>query len=588
MVYNKFPKAFQAWQPWLAWFDESLQPLVADLLLQLNNILGPVKESQWNEQKLLSGLGDLHKRGSYDHLLTSEWLIAEEEPDEFIRRVVNYEQLFLTPMQEKSKANGVIIALFDCGALQLGASRLVHLILMLLLDIRSHHQHSQFYWGVIPHPPKLHLFKDINDLKLLLNKRNIVLTTDEMYTQWANYLQQSGQDYDECWLIGTNHPLNLFSTHQVNVERLIKSQEKLSVAIKSNTMARQCYLTLPNVILCAKMLSGQFTSDSHYAEIIKQSVVPINIDFKPIISANGNYILTFNLDGTAAYCITLSSPDLLKKSCRIQYHTLKNTILGIDLQGKRIVALIREQEKLSLWQAHNGQFELLENLNIDKNRPLISFLALNGIQESIFMFIDFDRTLYCLRFLPKKKEVISLSTINNNVVALFRLAENAAYYCYFDEQGLLCLKDYNVGRFSYQLAGIKNQPDLQYLLTAEHLWLNGFGRFAIGAGQQWRVFTSQHESVNVTVSNHWLVFGLFYDLHSDKTHFLVIDQDKKQIALFDYMDNQMNICLRSPHKIVSYSYNSLAKAFSITDENGNLMLYSFVTQSIRLKLSKAD
>ncbi|OCG41950.1 hypothetical protein [Gilliamella sp. Bif1-4] len=587
MPYNPLPKPFKAWQPWLSWFDESLQPLVADLLLQLNNVLGPVKKSQWNEQKLLSGLGDLRKRGSYEHLLTSEWLIAEEEPDEFIRRVVSCEQLFLTPMQEKSKANGVIIALFDCGTLQLGAPRLVHLILMLLLDIRSHRQHSKFYWGSIPHPSKLHLFNDISDLKLLLNKRKIVLTTDEMYHQWDDYLQQSGQNYDECWLIGANHSLNSFSTHQVNIERLIKSQEKLSVSINSNTTARQCYLTLPNEIFCTKMLSGQFTSDSHYAEIIKQSAVPINLDFNPIISANGNHILTFNRDGSVAYCITLSSPYLLKKSCRIQYHTLKSTILGIDLQGKRIVALIHEQERLSLWQAHNGQFELAEELNIDQNRPLRSFIALNGVQGSVFMLIDSDHSLYCLCFLPKKKEVVSLKTIANNVVALFKLNDNAAYYCYFDEQGLLCLKDYNVGRF-YRLGGIKNQANLQYLLTAEHLWLKGFGRLAIGSEQQWRVFTNQHESVNVTIPNDWLVFGLFYDLHSDETHFLVIDQDKKQIALFDYVNNQTNICLRSPHKIVSYSYNSFAKAFSITDENGSLMLYSFITQSIRLKLNKAD
>jgi hypothetical protein len=588
MSNNPLPKPFRAWQPWLSWFDENLQPIVADLLLQLNNLLGPTKESRWKDQQFLSGLGDLKKRGSYDHLLTSEWLIAEEEPDEFIRRAVSYEHLFFTPMQEKSKANGVIIALFDCGILQLGVSRLVHLILMLLLEIRSHNHQSQFYWGIIQNRPNLRLFKDIGDLKCLLNKRTTTLATDKMYRHWANYFEQSEQLYDECWLIGANPPFTTFSTHQVNIERLIKSPEKLSVTINSKIMSKHCCLSLPAPIFCEKMLAGQFASNSDYAEIIQQSVVPINIGFNPIISANGKCILTLNLDSTMAYCINITGIHSPKKNCRIQYHHLSGSVLGMDLKGKRIVALLHDQQRLFLWQANSGRFELVENLNIDKDKPLIAFLGLYNVHGSTFLFIDSNSLLCSLYFLPKKNEVISLQTINKNVVALFKLHDSAAYYFYFDDQNRLCLTGYNAGTYTYRLVGIKHKSNLQYLLTAEQLWLKGFGRLAIGDGQLWRVFTAEKESMHVTVPNEWLVFGLFYDSYDGRTHFLVINHDKKQVALFDYVTNSINICLRSPHKIVSYSYNSLAKSFTVTTDAGELILYSFITQSMRLKLSKID
>lgn len=68
----------------------------------------------------------------------------------------------------------------------------------------------------------------------------------------------------------------------------------------------------------------------------------------------------------------------------------------------------------------------------------------------------------------------------------------------------------------------------------------------------------------------------------------MINQDKKQVALFDYLNSKIIPCLRSVNEIVSYSYNSLAKSFSITNQNGELMLYSLITQSIRLKLIKTD
>lgn len=589
MSYNHLPKAFKAWQPWLSWFDESLQPVVADLMSQLNILLGPVKESHWNAQKLFSGLGDVRQRGNYEHLLSSEWLIVEDEPDEFIRRAVNYEHLFLTPLQEKSKANGVIIALFESSILQLGVQRLVHLILMLLLEIRSNNHHSQFYWGVIENPAQLDLFKDIWDLQCLLNHRTQKLATNEKFNLWSDYFKQSELNYDECWLIGSNHQSAEFITHQVSIDRQIKYYDKLSVTIKSSAASRHCHLSLPNNVICAKMLSGQFVSGNNYAGIEKQSIVPINTEFKPIIANNGNHVLTFTHDKTNLYLIRLSDILYTKQACRLQYFYLKGSVLGVDFQGKRLMALTCEGQKYYLWQPNKPKIALSIDVDIDETKPLSAFMWLYSYGDIKILFIDSNNVLCCLSQISKKnKEVKDYYKIASNVITIFKISEQHACYLYYDENQQLYIHGINPQYFKHHLMGNEKQTNQQIYLTAENLWLKGFGRLTIGYGQQWTVYTAENEFVKVTVPNDWQVFGLYYDTQQNATHFVVINQDKKQVALFDYQKQRITPHLRSVSKIVSYSYNSLAQSCAITTQAGELMLYSFITESIRLKLSKTD
>lgn len=586
MVPNQLPKPFKMWQPWLSWFDEDLQPIVADLLLQLNNLLGPMKESMWNAQQQLSGLGDLRKRGSYEHLLSSEWLIAEEEPDEFIRRVIAHEHLFLNPIPEKSKANGVIIGLFDSGILQLGVPRVVHLILMLLLNIRSHNHNSQFYWGVIQNKPKLRQFDNIYDLQMLLKNRTIQLVNNTMVTNWSEYLTQSQLNYDECWLIGPNYTKPEFITHQVNIDKLIKQQHQLSVEIKTSSMVRQRHLTLPNEAICARIVAGQFTSGSDIPDLEEKSLESINVNLKPIISPNGLHILTYNNDNTKLCLINLRQVGAIKQSCKIRYYHFNNQIIDYHLNGKDIFLLIIEQKRLFLWQTRNPKIEISVNINIEvTGSRFLCFSKPPYFYREIYI-LDANNSLLSLRLKNKDEgKFTQVEKEAENVVGLFPVYNNRIGYIYYNEQQQLFFKcTYFIERL---LLGVTRQNDQQYYLAAEKLWgKNGsFGRLAIGSGQKWQLFRYYDDYINVNVPQEWLVFGIFYHDKQDKTDFLVMNQDKKQIALFDFTTNKINVFMRLAYKIVNYSYNSQAQSIAITTDNGELILYSLLTESIRLKLT---
>ena len=590
MPYNQLTKPIKTWQSWLSWFDEDLQPVIADLLLQLSNFLGPVKESKWCDQMLSSGLGDIRNRGDYQHLLTTEWLIGEEEPDEFIRRAVNNEHLFVTPIYEKSKANGVIIALFDCGLLQLGVPRLAHLILMILFDNRAQQHKSQFYWGIIQSRSKLKLFSGIEDLKLLLNSRTITCIDDNQLDYWHNYLQKSEFFYDECWLIGNNISQSDFATHKVSISRLMDHFSKIAVNIASKNVDKYFELILPNEIICAKLLSGQFEHSGNYGKIDQHAIGSINVNFKPKISINGNYVLTFDNKKNDIHLIGINDVLSQKQKCRIiHFHlSLKSKVLASDIQGKNICVLYQEDQKLFLWGNKGPRRALSKDIQINNNHLLSHFLSIYGDHTTNILYIDDHKVLYSMFFIPKNgDEIKKTDKIAKNVIALFKLSDrDVCYIC--DQQEQFCIKSHHLIHLSYCLKIKSIHDNLQCFISAENLWLTGFGRLAIGAEQQWQVFDNENSYVEVKTPLNWQVFGLFHDYHEDKINFLIINDDKKQVATFDYLNNNIDICFSSSNKIVNYSYHSLAQCFTIITDSGELILYSFLTRSTRLKLYQND
>ena len=588
MPYKPLPKPFQAWQHWLSRFDENLQPIIADLLLQFNFFIGSISESQCSKQ-LSSDSSDLQKRGKYEHLLTTEWLIAQEEPDEFIRRAANNEHLFLTPAYEKPKANGVIIALFDCGLLQLGMPRVAHLILMILFDIRAHNLNSQFYWGILQSNSELMLFSGIEDLKLLLKNRTMNCLDTKHLDYWKDYLKQSELLYDECWIIGNNFSKVDFATHKISINRLISKFTNLSVDMTNNKISNHFELKLPNEVICAKMLSGLFESGSNYAVINEQSYLPLNANLHLDISPNSNHVLVFNSENNKICFITINDILSQRQVCRVKNYSLKSHVLGLDIQGKHIVALYQENQKYYLWGSDIPKRELSEEININAINQLSYFLYLYGDHNPKLLYIDEHQSLYSVYWINYYGDILnSQHEIAKNVIVLFKLSEKQACYIYQDDQEQFCITGYALNHLSYYLSIKKINENLQYFISSENLWLTGFGHLAVGFEHQWQVFVDENSYVEVTTPLEWQVFGFFYDNHEDKINFLIIDKDKKQVALFDYLNHKIDVCFKSSYKIILYHYNSLAQSFSVIMDNGELILYSLKTQSIRLKLYKAD
>ncbi len=152
----KLPASLQAWQDWLNWFQPEQAQSIGATLLRLNSLLGDNWGRLQSGSQEPNGIDDLRQRGPYHRLLLSEWSLADELPDEFLRRAANGEHLFLSPRLETKKSDERIIALFDSGPDQIGSARLVHIALWILMARRARQLGIDFSWGVLHSPGILH------------------------------------------------------------------------------------------------------------------------------------------------------------------------------------------------------------------------------------------------------------------------------------------------------------------------------------------------------------------------------------------------------------------------------------------------
>lgn len=99
-----------------------------------------------------AGLAGLSTRGIPERLLVSEWLLAEELPEEFLRRAASRELLHLDTAYRQAPPTGTTKVVVDVGPAQAGAARLVQLAALVVLHRRARSQGADLELGVLGEP----------------------------------------------------------------------------------------------------------------------------------------------------------------------------------------------------------------------------------------------------------------------------------------------------------------------------------------------------------------------------------------------------------------------------------------------------
>ena len=133
----------------LAIFEDDVRGGIGPWLLPLQRALGAMRIPRHATAGEPDGFAGLTRRGPYDRLLASEWLLALDEPDEFLRRAIMNEHVFLAPQYREPGGACTSVALLDTGPLQLGAPRLVQLALLVVLARRAAAARAELRFGVL-------------------------------------------------------------------------------------------------------------------------------------------------------------------------------------------------------------------------------------------------------------------------------------------------------------------------------------------------------------------------------------------------------------------------------------------------------
>ncbi|HSF40711.1 MAG TPA: hypothetical protein VLT87_13030, partial [Thermoanaerobaculia bacterium] len=133
----ELPRPLAPWRPWLAIFPRDLALSLGPVLQRLSFAVGPLRMERASGEGDPDGFDGLAQRGPYERLLPSEWLLADEAPEEFLRRAAGGEHTFLHLARPVPGGSHLSVALFDAGPGQLGSPRIAQLAALIVLARRA-------------------------------------------------------------------------------------------------------------------------------------------------------------------------------------------------------------------------------------------------------------------------------------------------------------------------------------------------------------------------------------------------------------------------------------------------------------------
>jgi len=302
---SALPPALRPWASQLSLFREDLALHLGAYVARLSAVLGALRSRGESEGGEPQGYDGLTRRGSHDRLLVSEWLWALEFPDEFVRRAAFGELSFLKPVFRQPQGARRTVALLDAGPDQLGAPRIAHLALLIVLSRRAEAAGAAFCWGVLQSDPEKGAFSAVtpHTVGAWLAARDPTPPTDARLAAWRDALSLDAAPED-AWLVGDSRLSRLPAASGLSrvdvAEVLAPGARQLTVEVRpSSRVARSVVLDLPPPDTCVRLLR-----DPLQQARATRSVAVSPVGTPPLrafcFSADGHRLLLHREDGSVA------------------------------------------------------------------------------------------------------------------------------------------------------------------------------------------------------------------------------------------------------------------------------------------------
>jgi hypothetical protein len=196
------PPSLAPWAGYLQIFPEEVSLALGPIIQRVSMLIGSPQPRLNEKEGEPDGFDGLYRRGTYERLLLSEWMLADELEDEFMRRAVMGEHLFLSRAHSSPVGTRASLALFDAGPSQLGSPRIAHIATLIVLANRADSARSTFSWGVLQRPETA-AYREVNagNIMTLLEARSHSEVGDIEVEAWEEQLE-SWSGLDDVWLIG--------------------------------------------------------------------------------------------------------------------------------------------------------------------------------------------------------------------------------------------------------------------------------------------------------------------------------------------------------------------------------------------------
>ncbi|WP_338474755.1 hypothetical protein V3H56_13610 [Pseudomonas sp. MS646] len=555
----QLPKSLQPWRDWLQWFAPEQLPVLTDLFTRLNPLLGPLRGMQPGGDPEPDGLGDLQRRGPYERLLTSEWLLADELPDEFLRRAVVGEHLFLAPRYRTHYATRMIVVLFDAGPLQLGGPRLVHLALLILLARRASEAGAELRWGILQDAPRLNEFKGAAHLKQLLSARTYQTVSDEHWRTWCAWLSEQAYDSGERWLVGQRLPPtdSRSCTHRVQIQDSLDGRS-LMFSLQAAT-TRQIALPFPDKRQALQLIKGEFDTARQLARTpVKTPIARVVLTLAPIIASSGSHVALKMLDEPGLMVIKLPAPRQKKPlEVRKTLWNSRGTPLAITFPGRMPGAILSFDEQLVFWNmdfvkaaARPERNQLQIPVGTATLLPMVWLH--NGTHGAVFLLDNKGHLAFWVTDngkLPPQRASGMTHSMADNVVGMAQVSRDMLVYLR-QEAGRLYVHRLNawLSQPASDLVGTANDV-AQVLFPASACWNRAFHGCAwmrlVDGHQQWQLVAPNLQAEQVDLAPGWKGLGLL--IGDDEVFSMVLLSPHQQtVALYCQGEQQALFTTQDP------------------------------------------
>jgi hypothetical protein len=260
---NRLPRHLKPWARELALFEDDIALVLGTLATQLSGLFGSVELDRASEGTL-DGYDGIARRGTYDRLLPTEWLVLEEMPDEFLRRAISGEHSFLQRAYRHTASVKRSVALFDAGIEQLGAPRIAHLAALVVLSQRAERSGAGLSWGILQDTPGS-LRGDFARawVRDFLNGRSARRASRDDIDRWM--ASEEVRTASEVWIIGAERAAALAKDYRPStlvISEILAASDTGRLQVTASTpraaRPRAATLEVPPGNIAARLLRDPF------------------------------------------------------------------------------------------------------------------------------------------------------------------------------------------------------------------------------------------------------------------------------------------------------------------------------------------
>ena len=354
------PPSLAQWAKYLRIFPEEVSLALNPILQRVYMLIGSPQPRLNEKEGEPDGFDGLNRRGTYERLLLSEWMLADELEDEFMRRAVMGEHLFLNRARSSPMATRASLALFDAGPSQIGSPRIAHIAALIVLANRADSAGSTFSWGVLQQP-ETPAYREVSASNIinLLEARSHSEVSDTHVTAWEEQLA-TWSGLDDVWLIGGKRLSRIQTekrTSRLYVEDTLEP-DKRQLRLSSNSasgLVSEVTLELPKNDISTRILRDPF------------AVAVPEIQNTAASTYTGSGLL-FDITGTKLYTRTAkwgvtafsvpNSPRAGTGQPR-SYHTRAwRSVCAVGRVGRAIALVSSEDRFVHLEYCRQGQIKL--------------------------------------------------------------------------------------------------------------------------------------------------------------------------------------------------------------------------------------